>query len=217
MKTFSKFLLISSILVSLTGCNNKNYTTFKEYTEIVINASETERNIFVFTATNCAHCQKVLPYIEQYKKEIKNDPNLNLYILSVDYWNLPNDTYRFKDQTMGYLTGSSEDDCIKRLDNRISIYVSRLGIIPSNDGLIAASSSQKYTYTVTPLILFYEGNIEVKIVNNVEKNLEKDENNEIIYESLVELMEYPTEKSVWNDEFNLTPYVSENKTTSEEE
>lgn len=214
MKKINTFLLISSIMVSLTGCSRQEYTSFKEYTEIVLNASETQRNIFVFTATNCAHCQKVLPYINRYIEE-NHDPNLGVYVLNVDYWVLPNDQFKFKDETMGYLTGSSDDDCIKRLDNRIALYVSRMGIIPSTEELIAASSSQKYTYTVTPLILFYEGNIEVKIVNNVVKNLKMDDNNEIIYESLVELLKFPEEKPVWNNEFNLTPYVKENKTTPE--
>lgn len=213
MKKSITFLLISSIMISLTSCNKPQYTSFKEYTEIVTNASETQRNIFVFTATNCGYCQKVLPYIEQYKQEI-TDANLNLYILNVDHWVFTNDEYRFKDETMGYLTGNSENDCIKRLDNRIALYVSRLGIIPSNEGLIAVSSSTKYTYTVTPLILFYEGNIEVKIVNNVIKNLKEDESGKIKYDSFIELMKYPEEKPVWNNEFNLTPYVKETKTTS---
>ena len=190
MKKIRTFLLISSIMVSLTGCGKNNFTSFKEYTEIVTSASETQRNIFVFTSTNCAHCQQFLPYLNRYIEENEN-PNLGIYKLSVDYWALPNDNFRFKDDTMGYLTGNSENDCIKKLDNRIALYVSRLGIIPSNEGLIAASSSQKYTYTVTPLILFYEGNIEVKIVNNVVKNLKVDENEEIIYESLVELLKFP--------------------------
>ena len=214
MKKFKTFLLISSIMVSLTNCNNKQYTTFKEYTEIVKNASETERNIFIFTATNCAHCQKIIPYIDKYIKN-NDDENLNIYKLNVDYWVLPNDQYKFKDETMGYLSGNSENDCIKQLDNRIAKYVSRLGIIPSDEGEIAISSSQKYTYTVTPLILFYEGNIEVKIVNNVSKNLQTDEDGKIVYDSLVELLSFPEEKSVWNREFDLTPYVYEIKTTPE--
>ena len=106
MKKLNTFLLISSIMVSLTGCNNRDYTSFKEYTDIVNNASETQRNIFVFTGTNCAHCQKVLPYIDKYIQE-NEDPNLGIYILSIDYWTLPNDTHIFKDETMGYLTGNS--------------------------------------------------------------------------------------------------------------
>lgn len=213
MKKVNAILLISSVMFSLTGCNRPDYTTFEEYVNIVTNASETQRNIFVFTATNCGHCQKVLPYIEKYKEE-NTDPNLNLYVLNVDHWVYKNDEYRFKDETMGYLTGNSENDCIKRLDNRIALYVSRLGIIPSNEGLIAASSSTKYTYTVTPLILFYEGSMEVKIVNNVIKNLKEDESGTIIYESVVELLKYPEEKPVWNNEFNLTSYVKETKNNS---
>lgn len=214
MKKINTFFLISSIMLSLAGCGKQSYTSFKEYTDIVTSASETQRNIFVFTSTNCAHCQKVIPYIDRYIEE-NQDPNLGIYKLSVDYKVMPNDDFKFMDDSMGYLTGDSDNDCIKKLDNRIALYVSRLGIIPSNEGLIAASSSVKYTYTVTPLILFYEGNIEVKIVNNVVKNLKVDENDKIIYESLVELLKFPEEKPVWNNEFNLTPYVKENKTTPE--
>ena len=77
-------------MFSLTSCNKPEYTSFKEYTEIVTNASETQRNIFVFTATNCGFCQKVLPFIEQYKNE-NTDPNLNVHILSVDHWVYTND------------------------------------------------------------------------------------------------------------------------------
>lgn len=214
MKKINTFFLISSIMLSLASCGKQSYTSFKEYTDIVTSASETQRNIFVFTSTNCAHCQKVIPYIDRYIEE-NQDPNLGIYKLSVDYKVMPNDDFKFMDDSMGYLTGDSDNDCIKKLDNRIALYVSRLGIIPSNEGLIAASSSVKYTYTVTPLILFYEGNIEVKIVNNVVKNLKVDENDKIIYESLVELLKFPEEKPVWNNEFNLTPYVKENKTTPE--
>lgn len=214
MKKILSFLLISSVMVSLASCGKSNYTSFKEYTDIVTNAAENERNIFVFTSTNCAHCQKIMPYIDKYIEE-QSYATLGVYKLSVDYKVFTNGDYQFKDKTMGYLTGKSENDCIKRLDNRIALYVSRLGIIPNSEGLIAASSSQKYTYTVTPLILFYEGNIEVKIVNNVVKNLQVDDNDEIIYESLVELLKFPEEKPVWNNEFNLTPYVKETKTTPE--
>ena len=56
-------------MISLTGCGKEDYTSFKEYTDIVTNASETQRNIFVFTSASCAHCQKVLPYINRYIEE----------------------------------------------------------------------------------------------------------------------------------------------------
>ena len=212
MKKQLSLLLMSSLI--LTGCDSmKDYTSFKEYTEIVKNAKQNQKDIFFFTASNCSSCQAIAPLLEKFISQSENE-DYNVYVLSVDYKIKLDGTTVFKDETMGYLTGNSENDCIKRLDNRIALYVSRLGIIPSNEGLISISSSTKYSYTVTPLILFYQGNIEVKIINNVVKNIKQDDSGKLQYDSFLELMEYPEEKPVWNNEFNLTPYVKETKTTS---
>jgi hypothetical protein len=59
---------------------------------------------------------------------------------------------------------------------------------------------------MTPLIIWYEGNIEVKISNNVIKNLTIDDSNNVDYESFVKFMEYPEVKPSWNIAFDLNPY-----------
>lgn len=208
MKRYLATILLISSLLSLTNCSVEEYISFQEYTEIVKSASENQRDIFVFSSSKCAHCKKIQPLLDKYIASI-TDENLHIYQLSVDYKAVSNDQYAFKDKTMGYLTGNSIDDCIKRLDSRIALYVTATAYIPSSTGLITTVASTRYSYCATPLILWYEGGLEVKISNNVTKNLQVDENDKIIYDSFVEFMEYPTTSKKWNIPFNLTYYTEQ--------
>ena len=104
---------------------------------------------------------------------------------------------------MGYLTGNSEDDGLKSLDNRIAKYVEATQV---DSKLVASVSSGKYTYILTPLVLWYESGMEVKVVNSVESQLEVDDKGNITYESFVEFLSFPEEKPNWNEEFNLTSF-----------
>lgn len=204
-KYLASILLISSLL-SLQGCNNESYILFEQYTKIVKNATENQRDIFIFTSSKCAYCKKIQPLLEKYIAN-NEDENLNIYQLSVDYKTKANNVVAFKDKTMGYLTGKSEDDCIKRLDCRIALYVTATAYIPTSTGIIAPVTSTRYSYCATPLILWYEGGIEVKISNNIAKNIEHDSNNKIIYESFEKFMDYPNIISKqWNIPFNLNYY-----------
>jgi hypothetical protein len=61
-------------------------------------------------------------------------------------------------------------------------------------------------YILTPLVLWYESGVEVKIVNSVEPQLKTDDKGNITYESFIEFLAFPEEKPNWNEEFNLTSY-----------
>ena len=62
------------------------------------------------------------------------------------------------------------------------------------------------SYILTPLVLWYESGMEVKVVNSVESQLEVDDKGNITYESFVEFLSFPEEKPNWNEEFNLTSF-----------
>ncbi|MCI5744816.1 MAG: hypothetical protein MR270_00835 [Erysipelotrichaceae bacterium] len=201
-----KIAMISILLLPLVSCaTNDNVISFEEYVQIVTNASCEQKNIFVFESSSCPHCKKIKPLINEY---MKSNEDVNIYMLSVDYKYSISMNYVYDDKTMGYLSGDSSNDCIKRLDNRIAKYVSETKIIPSTEDIIFDGSvySNYYIYTFTPLILWYEGNIEVKIANNVEKMLEQNDDGKIIYSSFESFMAFPNEKPSWNQPFDLTSY-----------
>ena len=51
--------------------------------------------------------------------------------------------------------------------------------------------------------------MEVKIINNVSKNLEYDESKNVIYNSFVKMMEYPENPVLWGETFNISYYIEE--------
>lgn len=206
-------MLITPLLFSLISCGNigsdgRDYITFKDYVEIVSSASENEKNVFVFTSSSCPHCHAIQPLLTKYIRENTND-EFQIHELNVDSKSKGNNERVFKDKTMGYLSGNSENDCIKRLDNRISLYVKTIAESEYDyfdKGLVELIEG-KYSYVATPLMLFYQGNIEVRIVNNVSAFLTTNNNNEYTYESFESFMEYPSDMEfVWNKEFDLTYY-----------
>lgn len=214
MKNKLKKLLIAPLLFSLIGgCDANNvdgekvYTTFQEYVEIINSANENDKNVFVLTSSSCPTCQAIQPLLNKYIHE-NNDENLNIYELSVDSKVMLNGERVFKDKTMGNLSGKSEDDCIKRLDNRITLYAeANKNDYTINNELDEVEASKYYLYTATPLMLFYQGKIEVRIINNVHGLLERNKNNEYTYDSFEKLMTYPTENNTnWTKEFDLTYY-----------
>lgn len=205
-----KCLLIVALLTSfLTSCEEKKeYTTFQEYVDIVKTATKDQKDIFIFTSSSCFHCQKIESSIERYITE-NADEKLNIYELSVDYRTKLNGENVFMDSTMGYFTGNSENDCLKRLDNRITKYLVHHGITTDNEYIISSAVGGYYSYILTPLIIWYQGGMEVKITNNVSKNLEYDNNKNIIYDSFVEMMKFPENPVVWGEAFNISYYIEE--------
>ncbi len=209
MKT-KKYVYLLPLLLTTVSCGSSlssEYLSFKEYVEIVKNEAEDQKDIFIFTSSSCPHCQIIKPLLNRYISENK-DENLHIYELSVDYKTKISGQNVFKDETMGYLSGDSTNDCLKALDNRLTLYMKENQIQPSLESSIISGTEGNYLYVFTPLILWYQNGVEVKVVNNVEAMLVKDKKNSFTYESFVALMTYPEEKQQWNKPFNLDYYHS---------
>ena len=198
-KTLPLLLLTSLILVS---CNSSyEYISYKEYIETVKNETNGQKDIFVITASTCGTCQEIVPLIEKYKTTIE-DENLNIHLLTVDRKsNAVNGLYPFKDETMGYLSGDSANDCLKQLDNRIIEFV----LANPNYPYLTRMLEGNYSYVSTPLAIFYENGIEVKFLNTYTSVLELSDKNER-YEQFVSLMQYPETNPTWNKQFDLSYY-----------
>lgn len=200
-----QLLFVLPLLMSLVSCNTTDSTikiSFKEYVEIVNNQQEGDKDIFILTSSSCAHCQKIKPLINKFIDE-NTDEKLHVYELSADYSITVKGDYVYKDATMGYLNGMITMDCLKALDNRINLYA--IESQPSSEELFAGPDSN-YTYVYTPLFMWYENKMEKRVVNNVEKLIDKNEDGTLNYESFVKMMEFPEETPTWDNPFNLTYY-----------
>ncbi|MDY2888447.1 MAG: thioredoxin domain-containing protein [Candidatus Caccosoma sp.] len=81
---------------AVVSCNNENYTSFKEYVDIVNNQDATKQDIFVFKSSTCSNCKKIQPYLDRYIKE-NNNENLNIHTINLDV----NSNNSFADNTLG--------------------------------------------------------------------------------------------------------------------
>ena len=88
-----KALLGLSLLILSAGCTtNKNSIyekqidtiSYKDFVEIVLNANQDDKNIFVFTTGNCPHCQKLSPLLDRYYNNDIDD-STKIYKLSLEY------------------------------------------------------------------------------------------------------------------------------------
>lgn len=200
MKKINLLLLIP-ILVSLSGCQTKTEKiSFEEYVEIVNQQQEGDKDIFIFTSSSCSHCQRIKPLIDNY---ITTNPesDFTIYELSVDYSRTLSNKYVYDDKSMGLLTGDSTNDCLKALDNRIVKFVDQ-----TNTQLVSMAGFGNYMYVCTPLMIWYESGIEVRVENAVESKLEKNEHGNIMLESFVEFLQFPETKPDWSEKFDLKPY-----------
>ena len=136
-------------------------------------------------------------------KQNQNDFDFTIYELSVDQSMKLSDKVQFTDSTMGYLTGNSADDGLKALDNRIAKYVE---VTKTSEETLHSVGSGKYQYVMTPLVIWYQNGMEVKISNIVVSKLQADEDGNLTYDSFVEFLSFPTEKPNWNEEFNLNSF-----------
>ena len=197
-----KHLLALILPLLLTSCNSGDYISFKDYIDIVKTQEENQRDIFIFTSSACSHCQTIKPLI---KKVIQNQQeyDFNLYELTVDQNRKMSDKVPFSDSTMGYLTGDSSNDGLKLLDNRIAKFVDET---KPDASLVYQSTTGKYMYIMTPLVIWYEGGIEVKVVNSVQPQIKKDDKGNITYDAFLEFLTFPEEKVNWNEKFDLNSF-----------
>ena len=198
-KTNLLLVVLSTLCMSSCDKAKPEVISFKQYVEIVNEAKEEDKNIFIFTASGCSHCQIIRSSLERYVDEELINNDINMYELSVDYKTKLDGTIKFKDKTLGYLSGDSTNDSLKQLDKRLASFA-----LANKDYVFKTYPSSKYMYVGTPLILWYEGKEEVKIINNVSEIVKYDENNQVIYESFKELMQYPETNLICPKEFDLT-------------
>ena len=176
--------------------------SFKQYVELVNNQVLDRKDLFIFTSSTCFHCAKVLPLVEKYVLE--NNSYINIHLLSLDVsYDISKGNY-FNDETMGLFTGNSKEDAIKGLDNRITKMIVENHISEGVQEMIEG----KYSYVSTPLFIWYESNIEIKLSNAIESLIE--ENDSLSYSKLVEIIEDFEPRYDWNDPFDLIYFENEN-------
>ena len=185
----------------MVSCNKKaDYITYDDFLDIETNAVFSQKDIFVFTASNCPHCKKIEDSLNKY---ISNNKDVNIYKLSVDTESNFIGQPTFVDKTMGSVSGDPSNDNIKKLDNRIEEYLKETNAYLGYDSIIYKASSGYYNYVLTPFIIWYDSGIEVKVTNNVETQLSFDNKGNVIYDSFVSMMEYPSSYPSWNKPFDL--------------
>lgn len=183
----------------LVSCNDTNYTSFKDYIDIVNNQKTNEQDIFVFKTSSCSSCKEIQPYLDKYKKENDNK-NLRIHYINLAV-SINN---KFKDETLGTCTGNVNDDGTARLDKRINSIVYQNNVKTGVKELIYADPYGTYIYMRTPLIIWYQNNIEYKISNTIIDYL-KEDNGNISYDSFKNFMEFPKSSLYLNiDKFNIT-------------
>ena len=199
--------IIASLL--LISCNEKEEEksiiekiSFKQYVEIVNNQVLDKKDLFIFTSSTCFHCAKVLPLVEKYVLE--NNSGINIHLLSLDVSHDSTKGNYFNDETMGLFSGNSKEDAVKGLDNRITKMIVENHISEGVQEMIEG----KYSYVSTPLFIWYENNIEIKLSNSIESLIE--ENDSLSYQKLVTLIEDFDIKYEWNEPFNLIYFENEN-------
>lgn len=213
-----KKLFILPLIVLLTGCTTNKESiypkkistiSYQEFVNIVNDANEDDTNIFFFTVSSCPYCQILSPVLDRYYNNDADD-SLHIYKLSLDYSTTSTDRYQYNDKTMGYFSGQ-DDDCIKILDERIGEFLYETGGL--NDEHInvnmETNSSYPYNYIYTPLLVFYKGNYENKVVNSIASLV--DEKNKVNYNDFKEMISYNNEV-VWEKAFNLIAYNKAEKT-----
>ena len=185
---------ISSAWASITSTNKMTKISYDEYLELVYDSKEngTDDNkdqfIVVFTRDGCTACEAIRPHLNKYISA-----NKSVKIYNVDL-TLKSDGETFKDNTIGKI----ED--LYDLDDRIKEYAESgndVGIEPYTPDQIADGTSPYY-YIQTPLIMWYENGIEVKI--NIGKSFGDNE-----YVAFKEYISFPEEddQANWDVAFDL--------------
>ena len=171
-------LLLSLLILGSCSTNNDKYISFKQYIDIVNEAKDNQKDIFIFTSSTCPQCNKIEELLKKYKSSINEE--INLYELSVDYKRKLDGSVAFNDKTMGVLSGDSSSDGIKQLDNRLAIFVNETNQNVSPSSIITQQLSGNYMYMCTPIIIWYDSGKEVKMINNIENALSKSTSGDIV-------------------------------------
>lgn len=184
---------ISNAWASITDTNRMTKITYAEFIEKVNESKdgteeEPERFVVVFTREGCSACQAIKPHLNKY---IKNTKDVTVYNLDLT---LKSDGETYKDKTMGTI------DDLRSLDNRIKEYASSgndVGVTPYTAEQIANGDSPYY-YVQTPLIMWFENGIEVKI--NIGETFGENE-----YVAFKKYISFPDadSKAKWSVPFNL--------------
>ena len=185
-----KYFILS--LIFITSCSSTSKITsakiktinYKEFVDSIYNMQEGDKIITIFTQSSCSQCQKMYPYLNKYLDNNSLD-GITFYNVSLDTKN-----GAFVDSYLGVSDGS-ENDYAKKLDIRLQQWSNRV----SNLDLLYMGDT--YSYLSTPLFIWYENKIEVKVSNKFEEYVDD-------YDSFVTFMEFQSENANFNVEFNLT-------------
>lgn len=187
----NKYLFLSVLLLtscsSSTELTSKNIQTinYKTFVDSIYNMQENEKIIAIFTQTSCSHCHAMYPYLNKYLNNY-TDSSITFYNISLDTKN-----GKFVDEYLGNVDGS-ENDFAKKLDIRLQQWANRV-----NQDDLSYLGEGTYSYLSTPLILWYDNKIEVKVSNRFQEIVND-------YSSFESFMQFPEEYPTFNVEFNLT-------------
>lgn len=186
-----KYLILSILLLtscsSSTKLTSKNIKTinYKTFVDSIYNMQENEKIIAIFTQTSCSHCHAMYPYINKYLDNY-TDCSITFYNISLDAKN-----GKFIDEYLGNVDGS-ENDFAKKLDIRLQQWANRV-----NQDDLSYLGEETYSYLSTPLILWYDNKIEVKVSNKFQEIVSD-------YSSFLSFIQFPEKYPTFNVEFNLT-------------
>ena len=181
-----KYLLLPLLSICLLGCSQTDTINFKTYTETVKN--DDGNFIVLISQPTCYYCNLARPYIDNY---LKNNKDIKMYEISVE---LKNGNY--KDNTMGNYKG--ENDLLKQLDDRIVEYRT----VNNIEDDITITEDYYFKVLYTPLFIWYENNIEIKINNNFYETV-KDENGNISDEAFASFMEFEHQNKNFDKTFDI--------------
>lgn len=185
---------LSSAWTSITSTNNMTKISYDKYIDLVNESKDgtsenPKRFIVVFTRKGCNGCEALQPHINKY---VKSNKSVKIYNIDLT---LKSNNETYKDSTIGNI----ED--LRALDDRIKEYAESGNDVGANPYTAddIASGTSPYYYVQTPLIMWYENGIEVKI--NIGKSFGSSE-----YVAFKDFMKFPTKDDLpnWSVAFDLT-------------
>ena len=121
MKKISKILLLVILVISITGCGNKNLKeiSYKEYKEMIDNK---ETFILEVMKTGCTYCEKLKPKLEKVAKEY----NIEIKVINTaklsdkDKEQFESDTSVTGTPTIIFYTDGNEETVASRINGNVS-------------------------------------------------------------------------------------------------
>ena len=188
---------------SISTNSNMKTIKYSEYVEKVRDSGEDDKYVFVFTQDDCDHCKSFYPVMNNYMKKYKDNTDFEIYSINLTT-KTKGDEVIYKDSTAGKVTGETDNDMVKQLDERINDF--KVYSNYTND--LTSVDSKQYNYVATPLVVWYVGGMEVRISNNFDGSVSSDANGDkalTSFKTWIELFEQSSFQAPdgWNQEFDL--------------